>query len=160
MEIMTMTSGWRKPSNISYQGEVLIEWFEVGATATEAKMLPGMLVCKGANDGAVVENDGSGNPLGFIAYDGSWTGDDMPDDITDYYTRGSRIPIIVGGSGRCMGRLAASQTIVKGQLLKQSLTDGCLEAGTAGTEHIFAKADEAVTTAGGGAQTAIWVILP
>ena len=157
---MTMTSGFRKPSNVSYQGNVLIEWFEVGSTATAAKMLPGMLVDKGTTDGDVIENDGAGNPIGFIAYDGSWTGDDMPSSISDYYAVGARVPVIVSGSGRTIGRLAASQTIVKGQLLTQSATDGCLESATAGTHHVYAIADEAVTTTSGQTQVAIWCILP
>lgn len=156
---MTATSGWRKPTNRSYQGEAVIEWHIVGANATAAKMLPGALVDKDTRDGNVMENDGSGNPYGFIAYDTAWTGDDMPDTISDYYTVGSRVPVITRCNGRVMARLAASQTIVKGALLKQSTTDSYLDAATAGTDDVIAVAAEAVTTSSEQGGTAIWVYM-
>lgn len=166
---MAATSGFRPPLNAMSQNITEPEYFNIGANATIAKMIPGIFVEMNGT-GAVKEFDGTGYPIGVLDYDNVQTGDYKPANRdTAFNALGDRVPVIVQPGKRVRCRLAASQTIVKGQPL-QAGADGHLSAMVltqavpdAGATVTFplrsAIADEAVTTDGDGAGTAIWVIL-
>lgn len=145
--------GFRKPNNGVVQGDTLgPEFLKVGANATAAKMLPGIVVCKDTNDFSVKESDASGNDIGFLGYEYSPS---KPATIDTAYAVGDFVAVHRGAGRRQMGRLATSQTIVKGQPLTV-VADGYLAAATVGTHDIIADAAESVTTTSSTAK--IWVI--
>lgn len=145
--------GFRKPNNGVVQGGSLgPEFFKVGANATAAKMLPGIVVCKDTNDFCVKESDASGNDIGFLGYEYSPS---KPATIDTAYAVGDFVAVHRGPGRRQMARLATSQTIENGDPLKVT-TDGYLAAATVGTDDVIADADESVTTTSSAAK--IWVI--
>ena len=166
---MAATSGFRAPLNTVSQQITEPEYFNIGANATLAKMIPGIFVEMNGT-GAVKEFDGTGYPIGVLGYEDVQTGDYKPATRdTAFAALGDRVPVIVQPGKRVRCRLAASQTIYKGAPL-QAGADGLLSAmvltqaldGNAGTVTFplrSAVADEAVTTDGNGSGTAIWVIL-
>jgi len=166
---MAYTSGFRQISNGVTQKIEGPEYFNIGANATLAKMIPGIFV-EIDGTGCVKEFDGTGYPLGVLGYEDVQPGDYKPATRdTAFGALGDRVPVHVERGKRYRCRLAASQTIYKGAPL-QAGADGNLSAmvltqsidGNAGTVTFplrHAIADEAVTTDGNGAGTAIWVIL-
>ena len=162
-------TGFRKPLNKMSQPITEPEYFNIGANATIAKMKPGIFV-EINGDGAVKEFDGTGYPIGVLDWDNVQPGDYKPANRdTAFGALGDRVPVIVQPGKRVRCRLAASQTIVKGQPL-QAGSDGHLSAmtltqaitGDGGTVTFplrSAIADESVSTDSEGAGTAIWVIL-
>ena len=167
---MATTSGFRPPNNAVTQEITGPEYFLIGANATIAKMMPGVVVEVDSVAGQVKEFDGTGYPLGVIGYEEVQTGDYKPATRdTAFGALYQRIPVHIERNKRVRCRLAASQTIVKGQPL-QAGADGLLSAmgltqvvpdagATVAFPVRFATADEAVTTDADGAGTAIWVIL-
>jgi len=152
-------TGLRKPSN-RVTIEVGAEYFNVGSNATAAKMKPGVGV-EADGAGCVKEFDGTGIVIGILGYEDSQPGDYKPATRDTAYAAGVRVPVIpptatYGKAVRC--RLAASQTIVRGQILMWT-TDGLLTAATAGTHDVAATAAEDISTGAGDAGTAIWVFL-
>lgn len=150
---------FRKPSN-RMTVEMGVEYFNLGSNATVAKCKPGVAV-ELDGTGCVKEFDGTGVVVGILGYEDCQPGDYKPDTVDSAYAAGARVPVIpptgaIGKRVRC--RLAASQTIVKGQILMWA-ADGLLTAATAGTNDVSATAAEAVTTGAGGAGAAIWVYL-
>jgi len=166
---MAATSGFRVPSNTVTQPLTEPEYFNIGANATIAKMKPGIAV-EMDGTGAVKEFDGTGYPIGILGYEDTQPGDYKPANRdTAFGALGDRVPVHVERNKRVRARLAASQTIYKGMALVAG-ADGNLSAmgltqvitgdgGTVAFPVRFATADEAVTTDGSGAGTAIWVIL-
>ncbi len=163
--------GFRKPTNRVTQGGSLgPEFFKVGASATAAKMLPGIAVCKDTNDYSVKEYDGSGNSIGYLGYDEA-AAVFKPDDIDTAYAADDEVPVHRGPGRRQMARLASGQSVVNGQPLKLT-TDGYLAAATingvvsvdesgsstvsTGNDEVVADADETVDAS--GAAKKIWVI--
>lgn len=152
-------SGLRKPSNRVTQ-EVGVEYFMVGSNATAAKMKPGVAV-EADGAGCCKEFDGTGLVIGILGYEDAQTGDNKPATRDTAYAAGVRVPVIpptgsLGIAVRC--RLAASQTIVRGQQLMWT-SDGLLTAATVGTHDVSAVAAEDISTGAGDAGTAIWVFL-
>lgn len=166
---MAATSGFRAPNNKMSQPITEPEYFNIGANATIAKMIPGIFVEMNGT-GAVKEFDGTGYPIGVLDWDNVQPGDYKPANRdTAFNALGDRVPVIVQPGKRVRCRLAASQTVVKGAPL-QAGADGHLslmvltqvvpDAGATVTFPLRSCiADEAVTTDGNGAGTAIWVIL-
>jgi hypothetical protein len=166
---MAATSGFRAPNNKMSQPITEPEYFNIGANATIAKMIPGIFVEMNGT-GAVKEFDGTGYPIGVLDWDNVQPGDYKPSNRDAAFNAlGDRVPVIVQPGKRVRCRLAASQTVVKGAPL-QAGADGHLslmvltqvvpDAGATVTFPLRSCiADEAVTTDGNGAGTAIWVIL-
>lgn len=166
---MAATSGFRVPLNKMSQPITEPEFFNIGANATIAKMKPGIFV-EMDGTGAVKEFDGTGYPIGVLDWDNVQPGDYKPANRdTAFNAIGDRVPVIVQIGKRVRCRLAASQTAVKGAPLQAGadgnlstmvLTQAVPDAGATVTFPLrSAIADEAVTTDGTGAGTAIWVIL-
>ena len=161
--------GWRKPNNkVCQNGSSLdTQQLQVGANATPAKMLPGIVVCFDTNDYSVKEYDSGGAPIGFLGYENST---DKPETIDTAYAVGDSVAVESGPGRRQMGRLTTSQTIVKGQPLSVT-TDGYLiaatvngvvsivESGSAtkstGNIDIIGDADESMATT--SASKKIWI---
>lgn len=145
--------GFRKPTNDVVQGDSLgPDYYKVGSTATAAKMLPGIAVCKGATDFDVRQSDASGNDVGVLGYAYSPA---KPATITTAYAVGDFVAVHRGASRRQMMYLASGQNVKNGQPLYVT-TDGYLTAATAGTHDVYADAAESVNASGGAA--AIWVV--
>jgi len=166
---MAATSGFRVPSNTVTQPLTEPEYFNIGANATIAKMKPGIAV-EMDGTGTVKEFDGTGYPIGVLGYEDTQPGDYKPANRdTAFGAIGDRVPVHIERNKRIRARLAASQTVVKGMPLSagadghlsiMTLTQVVPDAGATVTFPLkFATADEAVTTDGSGAGTAIWVIL-
>jgi len=161
--------GWREPANKVCQngGGLDTEQLQVGANATAAKMLPGIVVIRDANDYSVMEWASGGHMIGYLSYENST---DKPETIDTAYAVGDSVGIEIGANRRQLARLTTSQTIVKGQPLKVT-TDGYLaaavvngvvsidQAGTGsvstGNDDVVADAEESVTTTSSTAK--IWV---
>jgi hypothetical protein len=169
---MSQGYGFRTPANVVVQDLSNIhmqpEYFTVGPNATEAKMKPGVGVeLDGA--GYVKEFDGTGFCIGTLGYEDAPNPEYKISGVDDHYLKGQRVAVHVGGgTQRRRLRLAASQTIVKGQPLSMG-ADGLLSAAvmtqvvpdagaTVAFPDIYADADEPVTTDENGAGTAIWCI--
>lgn len=139
---------------------------KVGANATAAKMLPGIAVIKDTNDYSVKEYGSSGSAvvgvLGWEETPNKW----RPATRDTAYAVGDEVAVHYG-PGKIRMRLAASQTIVKGDALCLT-TDGYLikatingvvnvnEAGSdtevpTGNSDVYAEALESVTTTTGTA---------
>ncbi len=144
--------GWRKPANKVCQngGGLDTEQLQVGPNATAAKMLPGIAVMKDIDDYTVKEWTTGGNVIGFLSYENST---DKPADMDTHYEIGDFVGVEIGANRRQLARLAASQTIAKGQPLKV-VVDGYLAAATVGTDDVIADAEESVTTTSATAK--IW----
>jgi hypothetical protein len=145
--------GWRKPTNKVCQngGGLDTEQLKVGANATAAKMLPGIVVIRDSNDYSVKEWSSGGYMIGYLSYENS---PKKPETIDSAYAVGDLVGVEIGANRRQLARLAISQTIVKGQPLTVT-TDGYLAAATVGTDDIVADAEESVTTTSSTAK--IWV---
>ena len=106
-----MPQGLVKPANqILVAGNPIVVEYEVGANATEAKMLPGNLVIYDTVAYAVKEaGDEADDVLGII--------DVAPDKLeSDHYAVGDQVKIIMG---ECIAklRLAASENVAPGNWL-------------------------------------------
>lgn len=152
--------GWRKPlNNVCQNGSTIdTEQLQIGANATAAKCLPGIAVIRDTNDYSVKESGAGGVIVGYLGYENST---DKPISIDTAYAVGDSVAVECGPGRRQMARLAASQTIVKGQPLSVA-ADGYLTAAvingvvsivesgadtkSTGNTDIVADAEESVTT--------------
>lgn len=152
---MTAQPGFKIPVNDVVAGGGLDrELYFIGATATAAKCLPGILVKQGATGAEVIECDASGNEIGYLDYMGT-PAEFRPETITTAYARGDQVGVRRGAGRRQMGYLASGQNVANGDPLKRA-ADGQLTAATVGTDDVVADAAQAVN-ASAGVKT-IWVI--
>ncbi|MDD4588860.1 MAG: hypothetical protein PHG06_00325 [Parabacteroides sp.] len=136
---------------------------KVGANATAAKMLPGIAVIRDTNDYSVKEYGSTGSAVvGVLGWEAT-PNDFRPASRDTAYAIGKECAVHYG-PGKIRMRLAASQTIVKGDMLTPT-TDGYLikatingvvsvvESGSAtdstGNSDVYAEALETVSTGAG-----------
>lgn len=161
--------GWRKPENKVCQGDSIgPEICVIGANATAAKCLPGIVMSIDTDTFSVKPYSGTGGDIGLLGYEDS---PDKPDTRDTAYKVGDFVAIHKGAGKRFRARLANGQNVTKGQPLKVT-TDGYLalatingvvnvdETGTdetvsTGNDEIFADAAESVDASTGAAP--IWV---
>ena len=144
--------GFRPPLNSVAQRIVDAEFFYVGPTANVAKMLPGVVVM-GDGIGSVKEADGTSPYYGILGYEDAQTGESRPKNRDTAYSAGARVPVHVDVGLRVRARLAAGETIVKGDHL--SVSTGGLLVKAEDDAVIYAKAEEPITSTASG--TPIWV---
>ena len=150
---MGYENGFRAPENAVTQRLEDPEYFMIGPNATPAAMLPGIVVT-GDGSGAVKEAGATGVFYGTLGYEAVQPGDYKPKNRDSAFPIGSRVPVHVGPGIRIRGRLAASQTIIKGDLLKVA-AGGLLEKAD-DEDRFYAIADEPATSAAAGSP--IWAI--
>lgn len=128
-------SGFRLPNNdvVVNPDEGYLEFYTVHEHATAAKMLPGIIV-KIDTANQVVEDDASGNSIGYLAYQ-STPADWRPATRDTAYAVGDRVGVHRGAGRRQMGRLASGQNLGAGAPVTEA-TDGYLTGGTIGTNDI------------------------
>jgi hypothetical protein len=95
---------------------------------TATNMYAGRLVKRGTTDRDIVVNGAEGTPIGWLGYE---QGDAYrPATVGTIYEAGDEAPVIRGGGFIPNAKLAASQTIVKGDRLVPA-ADGMLQKATA-----------------------------
>jgi hypothetical protein len=130
------------PSNqILVAGNPLTQILKV---ETAADVYPGRLVKKGTNDDDVVVNTAAGAAVGWAGYEQTIK-KHRPATVDTIYLVNAQIAVLHGGHFVIVATLQTGQTITKGALLAAGAT-GTVQAGTAGTHHIVAIAEESVTT--------------
>jgi hypothetical protein len=130
---MTMF-GLKAPNNkILVAGTPLIQELNV---ENATNMYPGRLVKKGTNDNDVTVSGAAGICLGWLGYEQCTNAGFMPTDKTTIYAADAQAPVLYGGGFVVIGKLAASQTVVKGDRL------------VAAADGMVSKAAAAVTKAG------------
>jgi hypothetical protein len=112
---------------------------------TATSVYPGRLLEKGTNDDDVIVCGGSNAVVGVAGYEHT------PKlyrkaSISTIYTASDKIAVISGPGTHVVLSIASGGAAVVGTLLK-STTAGQVTVGTAGTDHIIAKALETVTGA-------------
>lgn len=131
-----------KPTNaILVAGSPLAQILKV-QTATD--VYPGRLVKKGTNDDDVIVNTADAAAVGWAGYEQTIK-KHRPATVDTIYAQNAQIAVLHGGHFVIVATLQTGQTITKGALLKAHAT-GTVSAGTAGTHHIVAIAEESVTT--------------
>lgn len=114
---------------------------------TATNVYPGRLVEKGTNDDDVVVCGGSNPAVGVAGYEQT-TKNYRPATVDTIYAQNDQIAVINGPGVIAVLSLASGEATVKGTLLK-SAAAGEVAAGTAGTDHIYAIAEETVAGAAG-----------
>lgn len=150
---MAVQTGFRKPNNTVATGKYYVELLKIGATATAAKMLPGVAVVKDINDRSVKESGDAGAQIGILGYEDT-PAPFKPANRDTAYVVGDTAAVLHGRGCFMRLLLEASQTIVKGDKLTVG-ANGCHKKGTIGTDEISATAEESVTT-GAGSTGIIW----
>ena len=116
---MAAEAGFKKPNNGTTQGGSLgAELLQLGANATAANCKPGIVVMRDTNDYSVKESDGSGNDVGFLAYE-NCPAEFRPKSINTAYAAGAFCGVDTGAGRRQMAYLTPGQNVVKGQPLRQ-----------------------------------------
>jgi hypothetical protein len=111
---MTM-SGLKAPNNkILVAGTPLIQELNV---ENATNMYPGRLVKKGTNDNDVTVSGAAGICFGWLGYEQCTNAGFMPTDKTTNYAANAQAPVLYGGGFVVLGKLAANQTVVKGDRL-------------------------------------------
>lgn len=112
---------------------------------TAANVYPGRLLEKGTDDGQVVVCAGTNPAVGWAGYEQT-AKKYRPATVDTIYVVDHYIALVYGPGVRIVASIASGEAAVKGTLLK-STSAGQLAVGTAGTDHIYAIAEETVTGA-------------
>ena len=142
-----------KPSNqIVVWGQPATETLKV---ETATSVYPGRLVKKGTNDDDIVVAT-AGAHYGWAGYEHTIK-KYRPATVDTIYSDDDQIAVLKGGGFGIVARLASGQNVTKGALL-YGFT-GELSAGTAGTHHIVAIAEESVDASSAAADIMVRSLL-
>ena len=145
---MTNETAQVKPTNrIVYDTTNL--HYETKKVETATNVYPGRLVMVGTNDDDVIVADGSTeDPIGWAGYINTCK-NYRPATVDTIYSANDQIAVVYGPGMGIVASLASGENVAKGAYLKATAAGEVAEA-TVGTDHVVARAAEAVDQSGGG----------